>query len=457
MRRLSYLCLLLVCLTGASALGGEIRGVIKPADPDLQIELWTSMRGTFPARYVRDVDLDPKTGEFRFTKVSAGTYDLSIYGWGLRLVGRTIRNIKMGGGVVDVGEITLQPSAWITGTIDPPDTETRISIDGDGLIDPWIDCNGAFEITGIPPGTYKVTFSRDDFEDYSTTVEVKSVSEYKIGHITLVKRGVIEGKITLEGKPPAAYAKGIDGQPFSVGACRIGDPKPEGLSNYRDGKVRPTGEYTISDLNPGRYDIAINAHGTIVMGISSLPADAAGTSESDRTAIQGIIDQLAQAFAKGDLAAIRRLATKDCMFLLDPEADLKRIAGRMDELSKMGKHVPLILRAGKNEAVAYTRTDAPIEDKNFDQDLAKKVRWEYVEFWKLRRIGGTWKLAAYGWDPELSFMVTWMRLGVLENQQDTKTIPPPANLILTDDPRLTNFEVKTGEVSTGHDWTIKFE
>ena len=453
MRRLIYLCLLLVCLTGASALGGEIRGVVKPADPDLQIDLWTSERGTFPARYVRDVDLDPKTGEFRFTKVFAGTYDLRIYGWGLRLVGRTIRNIKMGGGVVDVGEIILQPSAWITGTVDPPDDQTSIGIDGDGLIDPWIDCNGAFEITGVTPGTYKVTFSRDDFEDYSTIVEVKSVSEYKIGHITLVKRGIIEGKITLEGTPPAAYARGINGQSFSIGACRIGDPKPEGLSNYHEGDIEPNGDYTIGDLYPGRYDITIEAGGVIVMGISGLPADASGTSDTDRIAVEATIDRLTQAFSKGDIATVQRMAADDCRFSLENETDLEHLGKSEGELAKLGKHTPLILRAGKGEATAYTRTDLPVEDELFVQKLGKGIRWDIVEAWKLRRIGKTWKLAAYGWDRELSLNINWSRMGLLGMKKDA----PPINLIMTDDPRLTNFEVRPGEVSTGHDWTIKFQ
>jgi len=442
-------------------LSATVTGTIKPANADVSIVLYDENGSADRDALPPQATIDAKTGKFTFAGVKPGSYDLSVQTDFIHLLPKAIDGLKVGSEDVDVGLLELQMCAWITGKIDPPGEtyvwmdKSRSNTEG-GYVEQGE--GGEFTFDGLVPGkAHKLTFERKNFEDYTLDVNTPSAREYKVGTIKLRPRARITGRITITGKVPT------DLKYTQVGAVRLEDPPIEGRTRFVQGTVSVAKpgiiDYTLSDVRAGHYDISICSSAFLVIGMHGLPTRGA-SSRADEKKVKERITSLIGLFTRGDEARAKKLVDPSCTFhLMRPHSDLHDfLAGEKKQLANIDQRSFLIVRAGRDRAQAYTRAAMTPLGEEFE-GWPNGLKADLVEHWCLKRAGSQWKLTTYESDSDVTSVLAIERAQAWgwgkPSGRPSKSDIPFAQVIMTDDPKFANVEIKSGEISARHDVALK--
>jgi protocatechuate 3,4-dioxygenase beta subunit len=136
----------------------------------------------------------------------------------------------------------------------------KITLNGDAANAPVAvtDTRGEFEVTGVPPGTYTLTATRAGYlpihygqrrpREAGRPFEVKAGAVVDGLQIAMFRGGVLAGRVSDEQGDPAPGVRVEAIELRSINGRRIPVPAAIGTSN-------DIGEFRLSGLNPGRYQI----------------------------------------------------------------------------------------------------------------------------------------------------------------------------------------------------------
>lgn len=469
LRRIVPLAAILCLWLCAAGSGAEIRGVIKPTGPGLHVELYRRPPKSRSSDLSREPKLDVRTGKLVCTDVPPGTWFLDIYPDGMRYCA-TQFEFKVGTKKrYDLGAMKLDPSAWAVGSIEPAQDawlEVQTAAEASGNPDAEGNCTseqwfkgGRFEIDNLEPGDYVITIHPKDIRgQQSAKLHVAGPRGYTLPPFKFAVAGEIRGVIRLAGKrkPGLGPATRTEMYARNTGEKRSDSRDYPYGSGFADKTLTPLapGEIAITGVPPGRYDLLIWGPSSLIVGDSRLPSEA-DTTESDKNAVRDVVMKLGAAFIKRDLKTIRDLSIPKSA--TSPGVDISKIAKEFSDDYRIYRNRRFdIIRTGKDVAIAYTRLEsATKQHQGYDEELPPDIFMDVVEIWVLARVGQGWKLKSYEGSLDLSTFLFYG--GAADLPANTQTVPdrlPEINYVITDDPRLTNVEVKPGEVSSGHDWTI---
>lgn len=461
-------------LVSAACNGAEIYGVVRPTGKALRMDLVGKPASGKDAGFSGDVKVDTKTGKFRCSSVPKGTWRLCIWPDEMRYLAMETYDLKVSANTkLNLGTVVLKPSAWICGTVDPPGGTTLLwlhSVDANGVQtgdDPYIsdkmNDQGRFEIDNVPPGKYVLVVQRPDCADQRVKLKIARTGEHSVGTIQLAPLSKIAGTIDLK-----SMREGDRGE-LRLIAIRLDERPPH---NYRQGYqslgVHPRGAIRatlqIREVPPGRYDLAVQGPGNLVIGDSSLPALSDAQSAAD-AALRTLVSDLGDALLKHDVKAIRAGTSAGCRFHIFDASATGNVSDPLQAFADpgftYGRRRFAFSRVGSDRAVIYTRVEMMIKKQSsYDELWPSEIPMELVEIWRFARVGSEWKLNEYIQDGTLSDWLNWMRLGSAYTLPESELLKlkslPEANFIVTDDARLTNVVInKGGQSSVGHDWTLE--
>ena len=209
------------------------------------------------------------------------------------------------------------------------------------------------------------------------------------------------------------------------------------------------GSYAIENVPPGHYNLGIMGPGAIVTVVSDLPP-AGNISPTDQSDIKKIIDGLSHALSSG--------RAEDCPPWMAPGCELglghaghftpaEFIGNFGEDLAQCGKRDIILLRVFGDRATAYTHSVA--------KSIGRYTNADIYESWKLARDKSRWLVTSYWNEADLNLlMVSTQAAYRLPDSAGKRDFPGSGVLTITDDPALTNIEVKPGATSAGHNWTL---
>jgi len=221
---------------------GSISGKVQPKDSKAKVDV--KLGNTVEASTTIDSD-----GNYAIKNLEEDVYDLVITAEGYETV--TVKGVYVKARTnTDTGTITLTkpgvpPSGPGTVFGNVTDADTKAAISGVTIkIDnktTQTDENGNYTITGIQPGNYNLTATKDLYLPYSTSVQILAGTSTSI-NISLMSIGQVRGKIT-----DTTTGAGIQNASITIG----------GQTSY----TNSSGDYYIVNILPGTYSITVSKSG----------------------------------------------------------------------------------------------------------------------------------------------------------------------------------------------------
>jgi protocatechuate 3,4-dioxygenase beta subunit len=243
--------------------GGEVAGRVVDADGQ-PVEEASVLAQATDAPYAPGFGdgsgvADEGEGAFAVRDLAAGTYVLQVGAPGRGEA--TLRDVRVvAGRTTDVGTIVLARGGAIRGTVVDADGEgvpgATVTAERDvsfstGQLAAQTGTTGAFEIRGVPPGTFSVTAEHPAFATSPPQVAaVDPDREPKPLRFVLRQGGRIEGQ-----------ALHRDGRPFVGGRVNTYSLEPDSPGYGREmAPVGPDGWFTIERVPPGRRRVSLMAY-----------------------------------------------------------------------------------------------------------------------------------------------------------------------------------------------------
>lgn len=189
-------------------------------------------------------------GNYSFTQLSAGTYNLNFVASSFITATRTT---TITAGQTQVLNVTLQPQPGsVTGTVlsqdgTPLNGATIKLIDQFNTVITTVTTNaqGQYTISSVTPGQYSITVSASNFQSQSRGVTINS-GQTTVSNFTLIPSpGTVTGTIT-----------GSAGTPIEVAVIEVLD---SGSNVIASTTSNAQGQYTINQLAPGTFRLRATA------------------------------------------------------------------------------------------------------------------------------------------------------------------------------------------------------
>ena len=186
-------------------------------------------------------------GNFNISGIVDGTYTVTA---SAAAHASNNTNVTVSGANANAGTIILTPQAThqIIGQVTDgtnPIVGASVSVtDGTYTYPALTDSNGDFTVTGVPDGSYTVTFSATGFANTTQSAAVNGTDE-NMGVISMTATGY-----TLTGRVVDASSVAINGATVSVS---------DGVTTYPPATTDSNGDFTITGLGNGTYIITVTA------------------------------------------------------------------------------------------------------------------------------------------------------------------------------------------------------